>query len=159
MQTNPPFEIPTKRPQQWTSDTVIPFVKSGIVVELSTIPLYLYAMYSIKPEYGGIQARAELRGSVDAKFSSSTPLTFIVGVVQQEMLHVALTGNLLSSLNGALELYNYSVIPQFPGRILVGKINMDLTGATKENIDCFLRVRMFLLGLLFVYTTYPKIID
>lgn len=144
------FEIPTEPPKEWTPTNVIRFVKTGMVVELSTIPLYLYAMYSIKPEKeGGIQARAEIRGSVDAKFFSSIPLTFIAGIVQQEMLHLALTGNLLSSLGGSLNLYDYKNIPRYPDDILISKVRMDLTGANKRNLERFLRVRIFLLGLLF----------
>jgi hypothetical protein len=70
-----PFEIPSKAPEKWSRGEVIPFVKSGMVVELSTIPLYLYALYSIKPEsepgiQPGIQARTALRGSVDLSKSS-----------------------------------------------------------------------------------------
>ena len=35
------------------------------MIELSTIPLYLYAMYSVKPIQVGVKVRATLRGSAD----------------------------------------------------------------------------------------------
>jgi Ferritin-like len=61
----PPFRIPAAPPAQWTPDTVIPYVKTAMMIELSTIPLYLYSKYSIQPDDGkmGTQARTVLRGS------------------------------------------------------------------------------------------------
>jgi len=104
---------------------VIPYVKTGMLIELSTIPLYLYSMYSIKPDKGkmGTQARAALRG-----------------VVQQEMLHLSLTGNLLCALDGWLDLYDYHVIPVYPGQMLVENIPLNLDRANKENLECFLQI-------------------
>jgi len=39
-------------------------VHAGVMIELSTIPLYLYAMYSLKPTNRAVplQVRATLRG-------------------------------------------------------------------------------------------------
>ena len=58
------------------------------------------------------------------------------------MLHLSLTGKLLSALNGSMDLYDYRVIPQYPGHILVQKIPMNLDSANKENLECFLQVRV-----------------
>ena len=68
----PPFEIPRAPPPTWSPDSVIPYVKTGMMIELSTIPLYLYAMYSIKLDDGnsGTQTRAALRGSIDILLNS-----------------------------------------------------------------------------------------
>ncbi|KAF9518004.1 hypothetical protein BS47DRAFT_1338894 [Hydnum rufescens UP504] len=120
-----PFEIPTVPPDKWTPEIVVRYVKTGMLIELGTIPLYLYSMYSIQPDNGniGTRARAALRG-----------------VVQQEMLHLSLTGNLLCALGSSLDLYNYDVIPQYPSDILVGKIAMNLDRANKENLECFLQI-------------------
>jgi len=73
-------------------------VKTGMIIELSTIPLYLYAMYSIKDKdsEAGIYARNKIRG-----------------VFRQEMLHLAAAGNLLSALEGSLDPYDFDVIPPF----------------------------------------------
>ena len=43
-----------------------------------------------------------------------------------EQLHLSLAGNLLSTLGGTLELYDPCVVPQYPGRILYGKIPQGL---------------------------------
>jgi Ferritin-like len=56
------------------------------------------------------------------------------------MLHLTLTGNLLCALGGSMDLYDYDVIPQYPGHILVEKIDMNLDRANKENLECFLQV-------------------
>jgi hypothetical protein len=141
----PRFEIPRAPPAEWSANTVIPYVKTGMLIELSTIPLYLYAMYSIQPDNGkiGTQARSSIRGSINVfKSPLISPLTDVAGVVEQEMLHLSLTGNLLSALGGSMDLYDYDAIPRYPGHILVQKINMNLDRANKENIECFLEVRV-----------------
>lgn len=40
-------------------------IRVGMMIELSTIPLYLYAMYSVKPTQAGVKVRAALRGLAD----------------------------------------------------------------------------------------------
>ncbi|KAF9504781.1 hypothetical protein BS47DRAFT_1490060 [Hydnum rufescens UP504] len=124
---SPPFTIPSSPPVQWTPATVIPYVKIGMMVELSTIPLYLYAMYSVKPEGGAVGAGARTRA-------------LLRGIVQQEMLHLSLAGNLLSALNGSMDLYAFGVVPRYPGEILVEKIPLNLDRANKENLQCFLQI-------------------
>jgi len=95
-------------------------VKTGIIIELYTIPLYLYATWSINPAGAGGDARQQ-----------------ITGVFRQEMLHLALAGNLLSALNGSVELYDFEVIPQFPGKILYDEVEMSLDRTNKESLDRF----------------------
>ena len=51
------------------------------------------------------------------------------------MLHLALAGNLLSALGGSMNLYDLRVVPQFPGRILLGDIPMNLGALTNETLD------------------------
>ena len=58
------------------------------------------------------------------------------------MLHLALAGNLLSSLGGSLELYDFQVIPQYPGYILYDAVEMSLDRANKENLERFTNVRL-----------------
>lgn len=64
-------------------------------VELSTIPPYLYAMYSIEDQ-------------------DSEAARLIASVVVEEMLHVALTTNLLLAVGGEPS-FGYEVIPSYPG--------------------------------------------
>jgi len=91
-----------------------------MIIELSTIPLYLYALYSIKDEGAGKDARNQIRA-----------------VFRQEMLHLALAGNLLSALKGSLELYDFEVLPQYPGYILYDEVEMSLERTNKESLDRF----------------------
>jgi len=51
-----------------------------------------------------------------------------------------LAGNLLSALNGSMDLYNFGVIPRYPGEILVEKIPLNLDRANKENLQSFLQI-------------------
>jgi len=118
----PPW-IPRRPPGEWTLDEVHKHVKTGMIIELTTIPLYLYAMYSIKDSGAGSDARSQIRG-----------------VFRQEMLHLALAGNLLSALNGSLDLYDFEIIPQFPGKILYEEVEMSLDGANKDNLDRFTKL-------------------
>ena len=63
-------------------------------VELSTIPPYLYAMYSIKDQ-----------NSVSAQL--------ITSVVVEEMLHVCLTANLMLAIGGEPD-FGHKSVPQYP---------------------------------------------
>jgi hypothetical protein len=115
-----------------------------MMIELSTIPLYLYAMYSIKLDNGGpgSQARTAIKGFkfLLLTFSIGALTTLLQGIVEQEMLHLTLDGNLLSALDGFLDLYDESVMPIYPSEILLQKVPMNLDRTSKENLDCFLQV-------------------
>ncbi len=63
-------------------------------IELSTIPPYLYAMYTIKDQ-----------GSAAARL--------IASVVVEEMLHVSLTANLMLAIGGN-PVFDASVVPSYP---------------------------------------------
>jgi hypothetical protein len=121
-------------------------VHAGVMIELSTIPLYLYAMYSIKPVNNAValQVRSTLRGQAGPP--KPLPLTSLTdlfaAVVEQEMLHLSLAGNLLSALGGTVELYDPRVVPQYPGRMLYGKIPMILEALKTESLGRFMEVRV-----------------
>ncbi len=70
-------------------------VALAVEVELSTIPIYLYAFYSIE------DARSEAA-------------LLIRSVAAEEMLHVALASNLLLALGGAPRFSDPSVVPRYP---------------------------------------------
>ncbi|KAH7909834.1 ferritin-like-domain-containing protein [Hygrophoropsis aurantiaca] len=99
----------------------------AIAVELSTIPLYLYSMYSIKKDNGaGTAARAK-----------------IAVVVHQEMLHLALAGNLLVSLKEGPDLYSdIQYIPNYANgpTILDTKIPLTLEPCGKTNLERFISI-------------------
>ncbi|WP_416840030.1 ferritin-like domain-containing protein [Haloferax sp. DFSO52] len=64
-------------------------------VELSTIPTYLYAMYSIDDR-------------------DSDPYKLIRSVVVEEMLHTALAANLMVAVGGTPRFYDQTVMPSYP---------------------------------------------
>lgn len=66
-------------------------------LELSTLPLYLTALYSIKPE----------RNQQIAKV--------LRHVAMQEMLHLCLAGNILNAIGGRCEIATPKFIPHYPG--------------------------------------------
>ena len=67
----------------------------AIQVELSTVPTYLYAMYSIDDD-------------------TSVPYRLIRSVVVEEMLHAALAANVLSAVGGEPRFYDEDVVPSYP---------------------------------------------
>jgi hypothetical protein len=86
-------------------------------VELSTIPPYLYAMYSIEDQ-------------------QSEAARLIASVVVEEMLHVGLTTNLLLAVGGEPS-FGYEVIPSYPGFLDHHKpeLLLELKGCTPELIE------------------------
>lgn len=103
-------------------------LQSAIELEHSTIPLYLTALYSIKPN-----ANQEVAG-------------LIRSVVLEEMLHMALACNILISIGGSPAIGQPGFIPNYPGS-LPGGVRADLTVELKrcsiEHIrDCFMSIEM-----------------
>ena len=70
----------------------------AIQIELSTVPTYLYAMYSIKDQ-------------------ASESADVFRSVVIEEMLHLALASNLLVAVGGQPKLYHQDVVPKYPGPV------------------------------------------
>ncbi|KAJ8591360.1 hypothetical protein M405DRAFT_814463 [Rhizopogon salebrosus TDB-379] len=120
---------PSEKERQNYRATLLTMLRDAVKVELSTIPLYLYSIYSIKKDdgAGGTQARAKI--SV---------------VVHQEMLHLALAGNLLRSIDeSGPHLYSAAFLPTYGGAgdvILHSKIPLRLERCGKENLECFLKI-------------------
>jgi hypothetical protein len=70
----------------------------AIEVELSTIPPYLYAMYSIEDQ-------------------ESEAALLIRSVVVEEMLHATLVANLLLAVGGEPDFRSADIMPVYPGRM------------------------------------------
>ncbi|OBZ79329.1 hypothetical protein A0H81_00194 [Grifola frondosa] len=112
-------------PQKWTKDVLIQHMQSAMQVELSTIPLYICALNSIIPDNGGPSSNARVS---------------ILAVVEQEMLHLSLAGNMLRALGGKQALYDKGFMPTYPSKILYDEIDMQLRAADKKNIENFLKL-------------------
>ncbi|KAJ7777889.1 ferritin-like-domain-containing protein [Mycena maculata] len=123
--------------------TTLPSLKKhlhfAMAIELSTIPLYLYAMYSIKLPANKIK---------DPRFWD--PVTGAIrGIIAEEMLHLTLAGNVLKAVGGTPKLYaqtydDVKIFPTYnmvmPGR--VPKLEMKLRQAIKPNFDTFLGIEL-----------------
>lgn len=81
-------------------------LQTAIDVELSTIPIYLYTYYSVrrKPD---LYALDPDRIDPIATFTNKTG-SVIMSVAVEEMLHVALVGNILKALGGSPKMYGRS---------------------------------------------------
>jgi rubrerythrin len=78
-------------------DAVKDALQQAIELEHSTIPLYLYALYSLDPKINGEIA------------------AIIKSVVIEEMLHLTLAANVLNALGGSPVLDAPGFIPTYPG--------------------------------------------
>lgn len=87
---------------------VLNALQSAIKLEHSTIPLYLYALYSLDAD-------------------KNTEISAIIGsIVIEEMLHMTLACNVLNALGGTPEIDTPDFIPAYPGP-LPGGVQSDLT--------------------------------
>lgn len=89
-------------------DSLCRHLEHAAVVELSTIPLYLYAAYSIKTS------------GYDQWAPGISAFRAIRSVVIEEMLHLALARNLLVAVGGGddFKLYDPAVVPKYPEPML-----------------------------------------
>ena len=78
-------------------------LQTAMQLEFATIPPYLCAQWSINNDPSGVG-------------------NLIEGVVVQEMFHFALAGNMLSAINGTVDIANASFVPTYPTNVLPGGI-------------------------------------
>src|SRR5436190_1535700 len=71
-------------------------LQKAIELEHATIPTYLYSLYSLNNSNQKIQS-------------------LVLSVVLEEMLHFALSCNILNAIGGSPEIDNPHFIPAFPG--------------------------------------------
>jgi len=103
-----------------TLDGLKSALQNAIELEHSTIPPYLYALYSIKPG-----ENLEVAG-------------LIKGIVIQEMLHMALDCNILNAIGGAPDIDTPCFIPNYPGPLPGGveaQLSVGLAPLTKQLVN------------------------
>lgn len=79
---------------------------AAMAVELTTIPTYLYAYWSIKTQEEG----GSYYGSLAARL--------VMSVITEEMLHLGLVANVLNAIGGSSALNRNAFIPRYPAPIL-----------------------------------------
>jgi hypothetical protein len=103
---------PVERRVEWLKDAL----QTAIELELSTLPPYLTAMWSI----------------VDPK---APVYKLIRSIVHEEMLHFGLACNLLNAIGGRPEIASWRAVPKYPGPlpgdVRIGLI-VPLTGLTPQ---------------------------
>jgi hypothetical protein len=99
-------------------------LQAAMAVELSTIPLYLYGMYSVKDAPAVVKA--------------------VHGVVLEEMLHLSLAGNTLLAVGGTPKLYDPEIISAYPTPMLgrTPELILSLRKMTKENLQTYIDLEL-----------------
>jgi hypothetical protein len=91
-----------------TVQSVCASLQNAVELEHATIPLYLYALYSLAPG-----KNVEIAAIIES-------------VVVEEMLHMTLASNVLNALGGVPRIGQPGFIPTYPGP-LPGGVESDLT--------------------------------
>lgn len=109
---------------------LFPLLQKAMELELSTIPPYLTALLSIKKQTNRVAAN------------------LIRSVMMEEMLHMVLVGNLISSLGGKVSLREeniptYPLKMEFKGQVFNDRdFDVNLTAFSKDGIETFLKIEM-----------------
>jgi ferritin-like protein len=104
-----------------TREEVQELLVAAVKLELSTIPPYLCALYSMHPQ-GNDEAKLVIRS-----------------VVVEEMLHMVLAANVLNAIGGRPRVTGPEHAPRYPHELPDGVV-LDLLPFTPEAIDGFCKV-------------------
>eukprot|EP01125_Pyxidicula_operculata_P022784 TRINITY_DN9574_c0_g1_i1.p1 TRINITY_DN9574_c0_g1~~TRINITY_DN9574_c0_g1_i1.p1 ORF type:complete len:1028 (-),score=229.28 TRINITY_DN9574_c0_g1_i1:61-3144(-) len=125
-------------------------LQNALSVELSTIPMYLYAMYTINVgddqefygAYFGLQMLPNPKPLTDEQVKyGEKMISLIKNVASQEMLHLCLVGNVLKALGGEPLLYCDKVVPKYPGNFPhADTLTVHLDKLCPEQVDLFIEV-------------------
>jgi Ferritin-like len=96
-------------------------LQAAVELELSTIPPYLCALYSLRPE------------------SNDTARLIIRSVVVEEMLHMVLAANVLNAIGGEPRVTGSEHVPRYPHELPDGVV-LDLLPFCPEAVEGFLKV-------------------
>jgi hypothetical protein len=141
-----PKPEPTGEPIR-TVESLREHLQAAMAIELSTVPLYLYGMYSVQAPsafatYNPITGA--VRGAFDYPFGCQYAhgrFPRCEGVVAEEMLHLSLAGNILLAVGGKPRLYDPLVVPSYP-MLMPGRVPdllLQLRSMTKENLETFVQ--------------------
>lgn len=100
-------------------------LQSALELEHATIPLYLYALYSL-----------------DA--TKNAPIAAIIkSVATEEMLHMTLVANVLNALGGTPQVNQAGFVPHFPGALPGGvesNLIVNLAPFSMDQLETFLQI-------------------
>ena len=104
-----------------STDRLKNLLQAAVELELSTIPPYLCALYSLRPGANG-EARLIIRS-----------------VVVEEMLHMMLAANVLNAIGGEPRVAGPDRTPRYPHELPDGVV-LDLLSFSPEAVEAFLKV-------------------
>ncbi len=93
--------------------TLCKLFQDALILELTTIPPYATACYSILEQ--GQYDRSE------PTIVNAEPIEVIRQVMVEEMLHMVLAANVMNSIGGTPELNNPKLLPKYPQPLLNGR--------------------------------------
>jgi hypothetical protein len=107
-----------------TIDELHGYLHAALQLEHATIPPYLTAMYSIKPD------------------SNPDAFHIIRVVAVEEMLHLTLAANVLNAIGGTPDLTRPDFVPAYPAFLPDGEddFQVDLQPFSREAVDTFLKI-------------------
>jgi len=100
------------------------YLDLAMQLEHATIPPYLTALYSIRPE------------------TNQDALHVLRVVVVEEMLHLTLAANIMTATGGTPDLTQPNFVPDYPARLPDGEndFKVDLQPFSREAVETFLRI-------------------
>ncbi len=105
-------------------EELFPMVQHAIELEHATIPPYLTALFSFKPN-----TEAAIR-------------TVIHSIVIEEMLHMTIAANILNAIGGSPNISNPEFVPNYPTHLPMGIGETLIVGIEKYSPDLVKRVFM-----------------
>ena len=105
-------------------EELFPMLQNAIELEHSTIPPYLTALFSFKPN------------------TSSEIRKVIHSIVIEEMLHMTIAANILNALGGSPNISNPNFVPNYPGHLPMGIGGSLIVGIEKYSHDVVKNVFM-----------------
>jgi hypothetical protein len=111
-------------------------LRIAMALELSTIPPYLTALYSI-------MAGDKSQPAYAAEFGDNAEVAGLIrSVMIEEMLHLILVGNILNAIQGRIKLTDPNFVPQYPTTLpdSAALFEVGIRKFDKEAIQTFLNI-------------------
>ena len=100
-------------------------LQRAIELEHATIPVYLYAYYSLDPA------------------TNADAAAILKSVVVEEMLHMVLAANVLNAIGGSPAISHPRFIPTYPGHLpggVEGQLRLHLRPFSDEQLEAFIEI-------------------
>lgn len=123
-------------PNPFTIENLREHLRVAMTLELSTIPPYLCALYSI-------ETGDKMQPNNQEEFGDNLEVTYIIrSVMMEEMLHFSLVGNILNAVGGEVKINHKEYVPEYPTVMphSDGAFEISLQKFSKSALQTFLRI-------------------